>query len=177
MSQNFKSGRLPSKYDVARGGLCASVLALACGSQESGATEPNASQASESVPVQPAQRDEPRSEAGVEADPVATGASAAPESPPATDPGGAEPQPAAAPEPAARCDGSLSFDDLYAAIDADLRREGDDAPFLRYVSLSHRYNQGFCPEDLEGDRLALVKALNSLSTEFERLILDFLTSA
>lgn len=165
MSQNFKSGRLPSKYDVARGGLCASVLALACGSQESGASQPNASQASESVPVQPAQRDEPRSEAGVEADPVATGASAAPERPPATDPGGAEPQPAAAPEPAARCDGSLSFDELYAAIDADLRREDDDAPFLRYVSLSHRYNQGFCPEDLESDRLALVKALNSLSTE------------
>lgn len=59
----------------------------------------------------------------------------------------------------------MSFDDLYGAIERDLSSEDGDAPFLRYISLSHRYNQGICPEDLADDRLAMMRALNGMSTE------------
>jgi hypothetical protein len=60
----------------------------------------------------------------------------------------------------------LSFDDVFARIDADLLvQDAGDRPFLRYVSLANRLNQGLCPEDLADDRAALIKAVNSLSTE------------
>jgi hypothetical protein len=75
--------------------------------------------------------------------------------------------PPSADEPQAtrHCDSKVSFDDLYARIDDDLRDEAEDAVFLRYVSLANRLNEGICPEDLASDRFALMKALNSLSTQ------------
>lgn len=151
------SGRFVAKYSVIRTGVCASVLALACGASES-VESLEASDPASSQPAPPSEPAAPGNEASVDVEPESLALDAPAVAPPV------EPEPAS-PEPAARCDGSLSFDDLYAAIDADLRREGDDASFLRYVSLSHRYNQGLCPEDLEGDRQALLKTLNSLSTE------------
>jgi hypothetical protein len=155
---------LRSKYTLARGSVCASILLLACGADEA------SSASAEAAPAQPAPRDQPPA-------PTDDGSTD-------VDPGGPEPAPAQptperetpdqadideapvpAPEPAARCNGSLSFDDLYAAIERDLSAEDDDAPFLRYVSLGHRYNQGICPEDLDDDRLAMARAINALSTE------------
>lgn len=93
----------------------------------------------------------------------------APDPTPVANPPTAAEQPVAA-APPRRCSDSLSFDELYAAIDADLRSaDEEDASFLRYVSLSNRLNQGICPEDLADDRLALFKALNSLSTSSMRI--------
>lgn len=153
------------KNRVARGGLCvASVLTLACGGSgaEAGA------EADDGPLPEPVLQDEPATRSEAVAPDIAPPEPApAPEapSPPVSDPPVAsEVTDTPAPEPA-RCDGSLSFDGLYAAIDDDLRGEGDDGASLRYVSLSHRLNQGICPEDLESDRLALIKTLNSLSTE------------
>jgi hypothetical protein len=71
-----------------------------------------------------------------------------------------------APASARTCDDSVTFDDLYTQIEADqLSEDAADRVFLRYVSLTNRINQGICPEDLATDRAALIKALNSLSTE------------
>ena len=166
VTQISKTRRLLSTYTLARGGVCASILLLACG---------GGSAATETEPAQPA-RDEPSAPAGgTDIDPVepAPVAQPAEQAPPVDEPGGSDEPvssdvdepPAPAPEPAARCDGSMSFDDLYGAIERDLSAEDDDAPFLRYISLSHRYNQGICPEDLADDRLAMMRALNGLSTE------------
>ena len=72
-----------------------------------------------------------------------------------------------APAPAARhCDDFVSFDDLYGRIQQDLsRQDAKDRAFLRYISLANRLNQGACAEELDFDRGALVKAINSVSTE------------
>lgn len=69
------------------------------------------------------------------------------------------------PEPS--CDGQhMSFDDLYRAVTLDLRREDrDDRTFLRYVTLTNRYNAGVCADSLDRDRFALAKLVNMLSTE------------
>ena len=84
-------------------------------------------------------------------------------------PGGAAAAPSAPTEPAPAaqsCDAFVSFDDLYTRIQQDLsRQDADDRLFLRYISLANRLNQGACPDDLEFDRLALIKAINSVSTD------------
>jgi hypothetical protein len=87
--------------------------------------------------------------------------------PPAVTQPSASPAPDNAPAPAAqRCDSSVSFDQLYASMQRDLSREdAEDSAFLRYISLANRLNQGACPEELAADRLALIKAVNSVSTE------------
>jgi len=68
--------------------------------------------------------------------------------------------------PAPSCDGQLvSFDDLYRTALLDLRREdADERPFLRYVTLTNRYNAGACADTLDRDRFALDKLVNMLST-------------
>jgi hypothetical protein len=164
VSQINKCRRSLSKYNLARGSACAAVLLLACGGD--GASAPS----DDAAPAEPAPRAEPPApepEADLDVDPVSP--EPEPSTPAPAEPPPAEPEvgaaPPAEPEVAARCDNRLSFDDLYAAIDADLRSEEDDAPFLRYISLSHRFNQGICSEDLAGDRLAMMRALNGLSTE------------
>ncbi|HEU4578510.1 MAG TPA: hypothetical protein VFS67_09660 [Polyangiaceae bacterium] len=102
--------------------------------------------------------------------PTATGANNKPvgtDSPAASSGGGATPTNNAEPAPAAQtCDGFVSFDDLYSRMQQDLaRQDADDRLFLRYISLANRLNQGACAADLEFDRLALVKTINSVSTD------------
>ena len=80
---------------------------------------------------------------------------------------GAAPSGSNPPAPAAQtCDDFVGFDDLYERMQQDLsRQDAGDRVFLRYISLANRLNQGACAQDLEFDRLALVKAINSVSTE------------
>jgi mono/diheme cytochrome c family protein len=68
--------------------------------------------------------------------------------------------------PAKSCDGQLlSFDDLYARVQRDVRtQDSDDRPFLRYLTLSNRYNAGECANALERERQSLTKLVNMLST-------------
>lgn len=62
-------------------------------------------------------------------------------------------------------DGELvDFDDLYGAVARDLARaDNEDAPFLRYISLTNRVTAGVCSDALDRDRQALTKMLNMLS--------------
>lgn len=160
MSRTLRFGRRRTRVAVALG----SLWALACsggGGEGSGPAE--------SAPEAPSVSSDDETTAPEDVTPLPS-APAAPETEPsAPDQGEADEPPATEADepsaPAASCADSLSFDDLYAAIDADLRSEDDDAPFLRYVSLGHRLNQGLCAEDLASDRDALVKVLNSLSTQ------------
>jgi hypothetical protein len=80
--------------------------------------------------------------------------------------GSAAPPASREPTPAETCSDFVSFDDLYQRMQQDLnRQDADDRVFLRYVSLANRLNQGACAEALEFDRLALIKAINSASTQ------------
>ncbi len=67
--------------------------------------------------------------------------------------------------PAASCAGQLfAFDDLYADVQSDLRQAAsDDRPFLRYVTLTNRYNAGACADTLDRERFAIGKLVNMLS--------------
>lgn len=57
-----------------------------------------------------------------------------------------------------------TFDDVYRAVAADLRdADAEDRPFLRYLTLTNRYNAGICETELDADRWALSKAVNMLS--------------
>jgi len=70
------------------------------------------------------------------------------------------------PSAAPSCDANVGFDELYSRMQRDLAGEdADDRIFLRYISLANRLNQGACEPELEHDRLALIKAVNSVSTE------------
>lgn len=152
--------RRRAQRNLAGVSLCASLLALACSGGGTGSSAPLEPSAAEPTPS-----DEPRDDESVPQEP------ALPSDPATTAPDDSAPEPsveepAQTPEPAATCTDSLSFDDLYAAISADLlQNDAEDAPFLRYVSLGHRLNQGICSADLDADRAALANALNSLSTE------------
>lgn len=68
--------------------------------------------------------------------------------------------------PAASCEGQLfTFDELYRAAAVDLRgQDDDDRPFLRYITLTNRYNAGACAETLDRERFAVIKLVNMLST-------------
>jgi mono/diheme cytochrome c family protein len=72
-----------------------------------------------------------------------------------------------APVAAATCtDQFLTWDDVYESIEADLlRQDADDREFIRYITLTDRYNAGVCDQQLEQDRFALNKFINSISTE------------
>jgi serine/threonine-protein kinase len=68
------------------------------------------------------------------------------------------------PEPS--CEGQrLPLDQLYREVRNDLRSEdSEQRPFLRYLSLSPRYDAGVCSDELDRDRFAMSKLLNMLST-------------
>jgi len=70
-----------------------------------------------------------------------------------------------APEAIASCtDQFIDWDTVYEAIQVDiLSADAEDRPFLRYVSLTDRYNAGVCDQQLEQDRFAMNKFLNSIS--------------
>jgi len=58
----------------------------------------------------------------------------------------------------------ISWDQVYTAIQSDLLSEdADDRVFLRYVTLTNRYNAGVCDAQLEQDRWAMNKFINSIS--------------
>lgn len=65
-----------------------------------------------------------------------------------------------------RCDGQLmTFDDVFRAVQRDLRQQdADEREFMRYLTLSNRYNAGACATELDVDRHALKKVVNMLST-------------
>jgi serine/threonine-protein kinase len=62
-------------------------------------------------------------------------------------------------------DGQLvDFDDLFQDVNRDLNdQDDDDLPFLRYISITNRFNAGQCADALDRDRQGLVKMLNMLS--------------
>lgn len=158
MNRSTSHARLFLRRGVALTSLCSSVLALGCGGSES--ETPDAV-----VPDAITTPEAPDPDVPVVAPPptdVSPPAPSEPDEPLAPAP--EEPAPPAA-EPPRVCEGALGFDELYSLIENDLRAEGDDAVTLRYISLSNRSSQGICSEDLEADRAAMIKALNSLSTE------------
>jgi len=67
--------------------------------------------------------------------------------------------------PAQVCnDQFITWDQVYEAIETDiLRQDADDREFIRYISLTDRYNAGVCDQDLEADRFAMNKFINSIS--------------
>jgi mono/diheme cytochrome c family protein len=67
--------------------------------------------------------------------------------------------------PLAPCDNELeTFDDIYRSVADDLRdADAEDQPFLRYLTLTNRYNAGLCETQLDQDRHALAKLVNMLS--------------
>lgn len=139
-------------------GLCA-LMAAACSTEP----EPSDAPSEASTPRPRPSNDDLQGASGAPSSPDSTDVDApggGPIAPPQTPPDDAE-----APPPEARtCDDELDLDTIHALIVADLLGSSD-APFRRYISLSNRVNQGVCTEDLEADRQALKKAVNSLSTE------------
>jgi serine/threonine-protein kinase len=69
------------------------------------------------------------------------------------------------PPVAAVCDDQfMSWDDVYEAVERDiLSEDAEDRPFLRYLSISNRYNAGTCDAQLEPERWAMSKFINSIS--------------
>lgn len=65
-----------------------------------------------------------------------------------------------------RCDAPLmTFDDVFRVVQRDLRnQEAEDRQFVRYLTLSNRYNAGACATQLDVDRHAVKKVVNMLST-------------
>jgi hypothetical protein len=152
--QSFRGERSLVQRRVILGSVCAALVALACSSSgESTDTPPDDAP----PPRDPVVNDDDGPTVDDGPPPLGTAEPNAPA--PDEEPSPDEP-------PAARvCDDSISFDELYTRVAADIRGEGDDGLFIRYVSLNNRLNQGICSEDLAGDRFALIKAVNSLSTE------------
>jgi mono/diheme cytochrome c family protein len=66
--------------------------------------------------------------------------------------------------------GFVRFDDMFAAMRADLERTSQRSRrFIRYFSLTHLLNAGDSSDELQTYRLALTKMINSLSRS-ERII-------
>jgi serine/threonine-protein kinase len=58
----------------------------------------------------------------------------------------------------------MNWDDVYESIERDiLSEDADDRPFIRYLSISNRYNAGTCDAQLEPERWAMSKFINSIS--------------
>jgi serine/threonine-protein kinase len=71
-----------------------------------------------------------------------------------------------APPPQVCNDQFMDFDDLYEAAERDILSgdlDADDREFIRYFSISNRYNAGVCDAQLEEDRWAMSKFINSIS--------------
>jgi hypothetical protein len=69
--------------------------------------------------------------------------------------------------PAEVCEGQfIDFDEIYEIVSTDLfTQSSDDRENFRYIGVTNRYNAGVCNADLNVDRWAMSKLLNSLSTE------------
>jgi hypothetical protein len=134
-------------------------LALGCGQEEQTRSENAPDETSVTTPSTASPAPTTRQPAQTATQPAATGSAAAPS--------GADGPRASSPAPAAEtCDDFVSFDDLYTRMQQDLaRQDADDRLFQRYISLANRLNQGACAKDLEFDRLALIKTINSVSTD------------
>jgi mono/diheme cytochrome c family protein len=63
------------------------------------------------------------------------------------------------------CDNQfMTWDQVYESIERDiLSEDADDREFLRYLSISNRYNAGTCDAQLEPERWAMSKFINSIS--------------
>jgi len=60
----------------------------------------------------------------------------------------------------------ISLDSVFERARLDLDAlDADDRPFMRYVSLANRNDAGACEDELDIERLALAKALNSTSLD------------
>lgn len=60
----------------------------------------------------------------------------------------------------------ITWDEVYEAIEADLlQQDADDRIFTRYITLTDRYNAGVCDQQLEQDRYAMNKFINSISSQ------------
>lgn len=58
----------------------------------------------------------------------------------------------------------VSLDSVFEHARQELETvDSDDRPFMRYISLANSNDSGACEDQLESERLALVKALNSTS--------------
>ncbi len=148
-----------SRLGFALTGASSGLLFFGCGSEQSDTITTELP----SAPVNQLPRDEPSAPAA-----PSSPAPEAPADPAPTDGSGAAPEPAPPPPPppAELCTGSLGFDRVFELMQEDLRSAGaGDRTFFRYVSLANRLNQGACEAELEHDRLALVKAVNSVSTQ------------
>ena len=60
----------------------------------------------------------------------------------------------------------VSFDQMYATMNQDIQRQdADDRQFIRYLGVVNAFNAGACGAALEREQYALLKTINSLSTE------------
>jgi serine/threonine-protein kinase len=60
----------------------------------------------------------------------------------------------------------VSFDQMYATMNQDIQRQdADDRQFIRYLGVVNAFNSGACGAALEREQYALLKTVNSLSTE------------
>ena len=59
----------------------------------------------------------------------------------------------------------MSYDDVYAALAADIETQPEESkPFVRYLGLQYASNARYCGGLLQQQRYALFKAINSVST-------------
>lgn len=65
------------------------------------------------------------------------------------------------------CSNSLiTFDNLFQQMQSDLvNLDSDDRRFIRYLTIANRYNAGVCGAELDVERWAMSKMVNSLSNE------------
>lgn len=60
----------------------------------------------------------------------------------------------------------VSFDTMYRTMNQDIQRQdADDRQFIRYLGVVNAFNAGACGAALEREQYALLKTVNSLSTE------------
>jgi len=59
---------------------------------------------------------------------------------------------------------ALNMDDVFELIDYDVSAQDiEDRPYIRYLSLANRRNAGLCEPDLDVERAAMIKMVNSVS--------------
>jgi len=60
----------------------------------------------------------------------------------------------------------VSFDQMYRTMNQDIQQQdAADRPFIRYMGVVNAFNAGACGNALEREQYALLKTVNSLSTE------------
>lgn len=55
--------------------------------------------------------------------------------------------------------------EMHDGVTNILEVDPDDQPFIRYFTLTHLWNAGYCPAQIEGYRVSLFKLVNSLSNQ------------